>query len=157
MASAKTTPYAELPTDLRAYVDSDDLSDKMLAASAGWGLDRIAGDRTLGCGPARAMAAARIDPGGADAFAEEADERVRAVLACRGLVEAREEDGELVRAAAAERESAGRRFGKGFFSRTRGDDDGRDDEGKRSEGKTTQRAETARTTPAPARKAGGAR
>lgn len=108
-----TTPYKNLPPELRAYVDSRDPSDKLLAAAAGWGLDKLAQDAAPDAGPAKAMAAARM---GADdalaAFSAARSQDVAAVLALRGIAEPRQDDSPFVHAAAAERTENGVRAGK---------------------------------------------
>lgn len=152
MPNKTMTPYKNLPTELRAYVDSRDPSDKLLAAAAGWGLDKLARDPAPDAGPAQTMAAARL---GADdaaaAFSGKRSQDVAAVLALRGISEPREGDGPLVHAAAAEREAQGSRRGRVRYGESGEQDSGR-----------LAQAGAAKTVPvraaeAPARKTGGAR
>lgn len=153
-----TTPYSELSPELRAYVDSENPSDKLLAAAAGWGLDRIASDDAPDAAPARAMAAAKADAAAAGAlFAGERDQGVRAVLAMRGVIHPGGEDSPFVLAAAEEREANGSRRGNGRAASGRGGDE-RDADAKGAGGREAAAGRPATMRPAAgARKTGGAR
>lgn len=152
MQSKTTTPYKNLPAELRAYVDSRDPSDKLLAAAAGWGLDKLARDTAPDAGPAQTMAAARL---GADdaaaAFSGKRSQDVAAVLALRGICDPREGDGPLVHAAAAERQAQGSRRVKIRYGES-----GEQENGKRA-ATGAAKAAPVRAASTPPRKTGGAR